>query len=62
MAQEECTSERTTMGVETNGNTEGDHPVELRFTSCERNYWTDEEMMNDCPYCGSHYDWEIIDE
>jgi len=50
------------MGVKSQADCQGEAPVQLHCTACDTDYYTDEMMMNDCPECGSHYDWEIIDE
>lgn len=49
------------MGVETQAECDGDAPVKLHCTACDTVYWTDETMMNDCPECSGHYDWEVAD-
>lgn len=49
------------MGVKHKTDCPGDAPVQLHCTACDTDYWTDETMMNECPDCASHYDWETVE-
>lgn len=48
------------MGVSTQAECDGEAPFKLRCTACDTEYWTDETMANDCPDCGSGWDWEPL--
>lgn len=48
------------MGVPV-GEAEGGHPALLECGECGARYETDETMGNDCPECGTHRGFDVID-